>query len=431
VGIDNKADFCEQLTSWLEDSDWHFTTLLAISIESISPLPDDVDELINDILYAFPVKPGHKELCTYLNNSQRISDWFNKGYSRPTIRYNRHFPTKKLHSKTRLSTDITGFNELAECLGVTSTQLNWLADVWRSDFDAAAKYNHYHYNLIAKRRGGNRLIESPKKLLKRIQRQVNDEILSQVPTHEAAHGFCKNRNCLSHVKNHVGKKYLFLFDLSHCFQSIEWSSVYSVFLGLGYEKTVARCLTSLCTNQFNGEDRLLAKLDSEQKARIGVRHLPQGAPTSPALSNIILYRLDNRLWGLAKSLQLKYSRYADDIAFSGNKIRDWDFLETVTGAICLEEGFQLNHRKSRIIKPQQRQKLTGIVVNKKPNIDRREYDLLKATLTNCVRYGLDSQNRDNHKDFRAHLKGRIDYVTSLNRSKGEKLCSLFNQIAGF
>ena len=431
MGVNNKADFCEQLTSWLGDSDWHFTTLLAVSIESINHLPDDVDQLINDVLFAFPIKPHHEELCTCLNNSQRINNWFNKGFPNPAIRFNRHFSTQKLLPEIRLSTEIANTSDLAECLGVTSSQLNWLADVWRSDSDALAKYNHYHYCLIAKRRGGNRLIESPKNLLKRIQRQINNEILSSVPTHEAAHGFCQNRNCLSHVKNHVGKRYLFLFDLSHCFQSIQWSSVYSVFLGLGYEKIVARCLASLCTHQFKGENKLLTMLDPEQIHRIGVRHLPQGAPTSPALSNIILYHLDSRLWGLAKSLRLKYSRYADDIAFSGNQFRDWEFLETVTGAICLEEGFQLNHRKSRIIKPHQRQKLTGIVVNKKPNIDRREYDLLKATLTNCVRHGLESQNRDKHNNFRAHLMGRINYVMSINRSKGDKLWSIFSRLEGF
>ena len=98
--------------------------------------------------------------------------------------------------------------------------------------------------------------------------------------------------------------------------------------------------------------------------------------------------LDKRLQGLAKSLKLRYSRYADDLAFSGNTHRDWRFLEPLIGSICLQEGFELNYRKSRIIRSHQRQKITGVIVNQRANIDRRYFDRLKAILNNCVRYGV-------------------------------------------
>jgi len=273
-----------------------------------------------------------------------------------------------------------------------------------------------------------RLIESPKTLLKRVQRQLYSGILIKIPVHEAAHGFKPNRGCLTHAQNHSNKEYLFTFDLINCFQSIEWYPVYRVFRDLDYSKEIAKYLSCLCTNRFNGSRSLLAMLNQGQRKRIKQRHLAQGAPTSPVLSNLVMRILDKRLNGLAKSLDLDYSRYADDLAFSGNKHRDWRFLEPLVGSICLEEGFELNYRKSRIVRSHQRQKITGIVVNQGANIDRRYYDQLKAILTNCVRHGVEAQNVGQHDDFQAYLFGRITFVESLNKNKGQKLLSLFRQI---
>ena len=117
------------------------------------------------------------------------------------------------------------------------------------------------------------------------------------------------------------------------------------------------------------------------------------------------------------------------LAFSGDVHRNWKFLESLVGAICLEEGFTLNHRKSRCLRPHQRQILTGVVVNEKTNIDRRYYDRMKAVLTNCARDGLDSQNHSNHQDFKAHLLGCLQFVKSLSSKKGAKLEAIYNRIA--
>ncbi|MCP4236821.1 MAG: RNA-directed DNA polymerase, partial [Aestuariibacter sp.] len=266
-----------------------------------------------------------------------------------------------------------------------------------------------------------RLIESPKTRLKMIQRQINDNILAHAPIHKSAHGFRKGRSCISHAAQHVKKQYVFVFDLAHCFPSIQWPQVYQVFRGFGYQPSVAKYLTAICTHQSYPRHELLTQLDDEQHSLLKHRHLPQGAPGSPALSNAVLFGLDRRIRGLAGSLNLVYSRYADDMVLSGNTHRSWLFLEALVGAICLEQGFTLNYRKSRILRPQQKQKITGIVVNEKPNIDRRYYDRLKAILTNCVRHGLHSQNHGNHPDFRAYLLGSIQHVKSLNEAKGNKL----------
>jgi hypothetical protein len=159
-------------------------------------------------------------------------------------------------------------------------------------------------------------------------------------------------------------------------------------------------------------------------------HLPQGAPTSPALANICLYRADCRLTGLAEAAGAEYTRYADDLAFSEGE----DFDRRVerfaahVAAILHEEGFAVHHRKTRIMRQSVRQHLAGIVANHHPNVRRRDFDALKATLTNCVRLGPATQNRDSHPDYRAYLEGRIAFVEMVNPSKGTRLRELFRKI---
>ena len=113
---------------------------------------------------------------------------------------------------------------------------------------------------------------------------------------------------------------------------------------------------------------------------------------------------------------------------SGNRHRDWRFLEPLIGGICLDEGVTLNYKKTRIKRSHQKQRVVGIVVNAKANVDRKYFDTLKATLTNCARYGLDSQNRHEHPQFHAHLLGRIQYVKTLNEQRGLKLEQIYRDI---
>ncbi len=159
-------------------------------------------------------------------------------------------------------------------------------------------------------------------------------------------------------------------------------------------------------------------------------HLPQGAPTSPALANLTAYRLDCRLSGLAKTAGAIYTRYADDLAFSGNEgfNRGVERFAAHAAAIALEEGFSVNHHKTRIMRQGVRQQLAGVVVNRKGNLRRRDLELLEATLTNCVRGGPGSQNRERVPDFRAHLQGRIGFVEMVNPAQGQRLRTLFDAI---
>jgi hypothetical protein len=125
-----------------------------------------------------------------------------------------------------------------------------------------------------------------------------------------------------------------------------------------------------------------------------------------------------------------YTRYADDLAFSGdeNVARMVERLSVRVAAIAIEEGFSVNLRKTRVMRRGARQHLAGVVVNWHANVGRTEFDALKAVLSNCVRHGLRSQNRDGHRDFRAHLAGRVAHVAMVNAARGAKLRALLERI---
>ncbi|MEO7085825.1 MAG: reverse transcriptase family protein [Gemmatimonadaceae bacterium] len=159
-------------------------------------------------------------------------------------------------------------------------------------------------------------------------------------------------------------------------------------------------------------------------------HLPQGAPTSPMLANICAYRLDARLTGLADWEGADYTRYADDLAFSGDDEfrRHVERCAMEVAAIVSSEGWGVHHRKTRIMKQSVRQHLAGIVVNEKLSVTRKDYDTLKAVIVNCVRQGASSQNRNGVPDFRAHLAGRISWITSVNAARGNRLRAMYDSV---
>jgi hypothetical protein len=142
---------------------------------------------------------------------------------------------------------------------------------------------------------------------------------------------------------------------------------------------------------------------------LATAHLPQGAPTSPALANLAAFGLDRRLDGLAAALGARYSRYADDLAFSGglHLRRTRADVGRLVATIAGEEGFRLHPAKTSCRTSAQRQVLAGVVVNRRPNVARKDYDRLKAIVHNAARAGGASQNRLGHPDFRASLEGRV------------------------
>jgi RNA-directed DNA polymerase len=319
--------------------------------------------------------------------------------------------------------EITTLSDLAETLRLHPDDLGWLI--------SRGQVEHYRHRWQVKPKSGRfRLIESPKVLLKFAQRQVLRKILHAIPPHEAARGFRPGCSVRDFVEPHTGKALLVRFDLEDFFPSITAARILQVFLTAGYPEAVARALTRLTTHAA-----LPSVLDEKlltwpERRRLATPHLPQGAPTSPALANLSAFHLDCRLAGLAKAAGADYTRYADDLLFSGdtNFARQARRYEVAVGAIIIKEGFRPNHHKTRVLRQGQKQHAAGLVLNEKPNIDRREFDRLKAILTNCARHGPASQNRENHPDFAAHLAGKLAWVRFIHPGKESKLREIFGRI---
>ena len=333
---------------------------------------------------------------------------------------------------------IESVGALAEWLSLDPGELEWFADLkalaYKQDHP---RLSHYHYRVLTKRSGAIRLIEVPKPRIKELQRQILARILGRIPIHRAAHGFVKERSIRTFVAPHVGQRVVLRMDLRDFFPSCRGARIQALFRTIGYPETVADLLGGICTNAvprsvWNGFDLGIGRVQlREARALYARAHLPQGAPTSPALANLCTYRADCRLAGLAEAAGAEYTRYADDLAFSGGKTfeRRVERFSTHVAAILLEEGFSVHHRKTRVMRQGVRQHLTGLVTNRHMNVMRADFDRLKATLTNCVRHGPASQNRGAHPHFRQHLEGRVAFVETINPSRGERLRAILGQIS--
>jgi RNA-directed DNA polymerase len=332
---------------------------------------------------------------------------------------------------------IESVGELCDWLQIELGELEWFADLRGLGYrQSRSRLQHYHYKVLAKRSGDLRLIEAPKQRLKEMQRRILAEILERIPVHSAVHGFRRGRSIKSFVSPHVGQRVVVRMDVRDFFPSFHGPRIQAFFRTAGYPESVADLLGGICTNAVPGSvwDKSYFDFSFEQlreaRALYARSHLPQGAPTSPMLANLCAYRMDCRLRGLAASAGAEYTRYADDLAFSGDEAfsRHAQRFSEHAAAVLLEEGFHVHHRKTRIMRSGRRQYLGGLVTNEKVNVMRRDFDLLKAILTNCIRSGPESQNREQHPSFREHLEGRISFVTMIHAGKGARLRRLFEQI---
>ena len=302
--------------------------------------------------------------------------------------------------------------------------------------ETQGRLRHYHYRTMSKRFGQVRLIEAPKERLKDIQRRILAAILDRIPPHASVHGFRRGRSVKTFASLHTGKQVVLRLDLQDFFPSISAARIQALFRTAGYPERVADLLAGLCTNSApwtsgthcNPSDRPCksagplvvfqapSSAGGANVARAGESScLPDGLPTvGPG-------KFCRRRSTRAMRTTWRSRATATSIALSG------DFNCTYA-AIVMEEGFAVHHRKTRIMRQGVRQRLAGVVVNEHVNVIRADYDRLKATLTNCIRHGAQSQNRTNCEDFRAHLLGRIAFVDMLNPHRGARLRALFERI---
>ncbi|WP_299040056.1 reverse transcriptase family protein [uncultured Pseudokineococcus sp.] len=328
--------------------------------------------------------------------------------------------------------------DVARLLDLDVGHLDWMADVRSLQRRARPGRLHLHgYRWLERPGRAPRLLEVPTPRLRRVQRVVLDEVLAGVPAHPAAHGFVPGRGVLSGARPHVGADVVVSADLSSFFAAVTAGRVYRVLRALGHPEAVAHVLTGLCTHR--APVRVLAAMPpgGSDVARSALRralaspHLPQGAPTSPHLANLAAHRLDVRLDSYARACGAAYTRYADDLALSGGPdvARRAGALLDGVRRVVHDEGYRLNEAKTRVQPRSRRQQVTGVVVNDRPGVGRREVDALRALLHNCVVRGPASQDREGRgQGLRAHLEGRVSWVEHVSPGRGAALRAELDRI---
>ena len=264
---------------------------------------------------------------------------------------------------------------LAKGMGVKLGEVRFLAYNRK-----VSKVDHYARFTIPKRTGGVREIAAPMPRLKRSQYWILVNILEPLALHDAAHGFRAKRSILTNAAPHTGQRVVINLDLKDFFPTITYRRVKGFFVSLGYPEKVAAPLALICTDAER--DKLAIDGQTWSVAR-EQRRLPQGAPTSPAIANLIATRLDKRMRGAASKLGFTYTRYADDMTFSGNAAPNATAVNRLLwqlGKIAEAEGFTFNAKKTRIMGSGTRQDVTGLVVNERPAVARHERRRFRAWL---------------------------------------------------
>ena len=275
---------------------------------------------------------------------------------------------------------------------------------------------HYINFKLPKKTGGHRLISAPMPELKAAQIWILENILSKVAVHDAAHGFLPGKNIVSNARIHTGAKTIVNFDLENFFPSINYRRVKGIFRSFGYSESLATVFALLTTAPETEEIEIDGKTYFVASSE---RHLPQGSPASPMISNIAARRLDKSLTKIAETLGFKYTRYADDLTFSTDAAEaEIKKLMTQVRFVVREQGFTVNENKTRILRRGRQQEVTGIVVNDKLSIDRKTLRKFRAVLHQAENKGLENLRWGNAPDTIAALRGYANFVFMVDKEKG-------------
>lgn len=306
----------------------------------------------------------------------------------------------------------------------------------------------YRVFAIRKRNGGKRFICIPEPNLLGVQRWIHEHILcspsslKKLPCNATA--YIPSSSHIANAKWHIGAAWVLKLDIKHFFESISERQVYKVFWSLGYRKQVAFYLTRLCTRVLpaSSDKRLQRRIKRWQpgcpreflNGRI-VGHLPQGAPTSPMLANLVCIGLDAELQKIASREGLTYTRYADDMVFSGDIVNRGAAI-TITREVSTvvgHYGFGINVQKTNIVKNGSRKIVTGLSIDGDVvRVPRIYKDKIRQELHYLKKFGLKSHcdriGQENHLSYLLRLAGRIRYVVSVEPDIGNKLMGKFRQL---
>ncbi len=304
---------------------------------------------------------------------------------------------------------------IAEAMGITVGELRFLAFSRKT-----STVSHYVRFKLPKKTGGERLISAPMPRLKGAQQWILENILEKVELHDAAHGFRRERSIVSNAAPHVGTEVVLNLDLKDFFPSICYKRVKGVFRALGFSEAAATVFGLLCTEPEVQEVALDGKTYFVATSE---RHLPQGAPTSPAITNILCRRLDKRLLNMATEAGFKYTRYADDLTFStsGEAKQNICNVLRLTQSIVAHEGLTIHPDKTRVLRRSRQQEVTGVVVNEKTNVSKKELKRFRAVLFQIEKDGFAGKHWGNSKDVLASLMGFANFVFMVNPEKGAEL----------
>lgn len=255
-----------------------------------------------------------------------------------------------------------------------------------------------------------RIITAPSRALKQRQKWILSEILDKIPTSEYAHGFESGRSIKTNALLHAHSDYAFCFDIKDFFPSISEQSVYQIFLSAGYSPKASKMLSKVCC--YNG-------------------CLPQGAPTSPKLSNIFFAKIDAELAAFAKLNDAIYSRYADDLTFSAD--HNIPLLQNSVDEIIKKYGFALNYEKSKSFYPGHPKRITGLVVqNGHVHVPKHFKRRLRQEIHYCRQYGvmthLENTNAAHYINYREHLYGKAYFIHMIEPETGDKFLNMLDEI---
>ncbi|MBE4909199.1 RNA-directed DNA polymerase [Bacillus luteolus] len=266
----------------------------------------------------------------------------------------------------------------------------------------------YRKAVIPKKSGGSRTINAPSENLKYIQRWILENILYKINSSQEATGFVPQKNIVDNASYHVGKECVINLDMKDFFPSISFVQVYNLFNRSGYTKHLSMILTGLC--MYNNE-------------------LPQGAPSSPYISNLVCKNLDLRLSKLASQIGAKYTRYADDITFSGEKVIV-KYIKLIKRVIK-EENFNINHKKVRVQFSYHQQMVTGLVVNEKIRIPPKTKKYLRQQIYYAKKYGVTSslsKQGQTKANYKGHLFGLAHFIKMVEQEYGDNFIRELKEI---
>ncbi len=305
--------------------------------------------------------------------------------------------------------------DVAKATGFTIGQLRFLAFARK-----VSKVSQYRTFKLKKKTGGERVISAPMPRLKRLQRWILENVLDKVALHPAAHGFRHERSILSNAQPHVGSPIVVNLDLKDFFPSIRYPRVKGLFRWLGYSEAVATIFALVCTAP-DVEEVLLD--GTRWFVATSQRRLPQGAPTSPAITNVLCDRLDRRLTKAANVLGFTYTRYADDLTFSAKPDAQVDVGKLLrrTKWLVEKDGLEVHPKKTRVLRKASRQEVTGLVVNAKAAVPREALRRFRAVLHQIDRQGPKGKKWGESDDVLASIDGFANYVFMVNPAKGAVL----------